>query len=685
MSTGRGGRLFPLQPLSLPRPSSSPSPRVRARYKRTLGIIMLTNLLVAALNCLSLGGPSSAPLHVFLDVDSGTNAIQSRVHEFLFDCVSVFVSRRRDVSCQSGEVFSFCDLPSTSLFSFFSSFLPSSSSSSFFPMDPYFLLFHSFSSELMHHSYSALSDVMPLVASKVSLPISTKSIPLLSVLPPDVASLYASPDALLVDPSEVDLSDLPSPRMCGSVAQYELLVTRLNKAGMVTFSSAPRVVNGLFVVKKDGDKQRLIIDARFANKYFRKPATVSLPTPHHLSRILMANDSPLFVAKSDLQDYYHNLALPDWLHPFFALPPVRACVAGLGSNGLVYPCCTTVPMGWAHSVFIAQSVHQYVLSSTLGSVSSWSLCGDVLCDAAVDAYIDDLSILGHSEERVADLQNKAFNAYATFGFPVKDSKTLCATCLPTEVLGLELDGTMKRLAPSLESALSLVGDTLHVLSLPAVHGRVVEHLVGRWTWVMLVRRPILCVFKSVYWFVKKAENKPLSLWSSVKTELMLAIGLVPLLFAPLAAPFFPEVLATDACSYGAGVCVAEVSLVAQLSLYKNWRFLQTDASHLIGEWSWKPLFHHRFREEAHINVLELEAVLLGVKWCLSHGHSIGTRLLLFSDSKVAVAILAKGRSSGASVVTTLRRLHAHLLASGLLLSPFWISTDVNPADELSRR
>jgi hypothetical protein len=78
-------------------------------------------------------------------------------------------------------------------------------------------------------------------------------------------------------------------------------------------------------------------------------------------------------------------------------------------------------------------------------------------------------------------------------------------------------------------------------------------------------------------------------------------------------------------------------------------------------------------------------VLLGLRWVMSSPLSIGRRLHLLTDSMVAQCVLAKGRSSAFSICTVVRRIAAHLLAAGITLLPSWISTHVNPADELSRR
>ena len=144
---------------------------------------------------------------------------------------------------------------------------------------------------------------------------------------------------------------------------------------MLSMTDSPRCINGLFGVPKGDDTTRFILDARPANCYFVRPPKVKLPSPSHLAALRIPHHNPLFVAKLDLSNFYHQLALPEWIRTYFALPAITA--DELGSMELldlpagvreamlagqpVYPCCATLPMGFSHSVFIAQAVHENIL------------------------------------------------------------------------------------------------------------------------------------------------------------------------------------------------------------------------------------------------------------------------------------------------------------------------------------
>src|SRR6185437_8565396 len=92
--------------------------------------------------------------------------------------------------------------------------------------------------------------------------------------------------------------------------------------GMLSFTATPKAVNGVFAVGKDADSDRLIIDSQPANRLFVDAPPVSLPNPSHLVQLQVPRGQRMYVGKSDLSNFYHHLGLPDWMRPFFALPPL---------------------------------------------------------------------------------------------------------------------------------------------------------------------------------------------------------------------------------------------------------------------------------------------------------------------------------------------------------------------------
>ena len=193
---------------------------------------------------------------------------------------------------------------------------------------------------------------------------------------------------------------------------------------------------------------------------------------------------------------------------------------------------------------------------------------------------------------------------------------------------------------------------------------------------MLIARPALAVFSAVYRFMQSADRMCWQLWDSVRTELWTAIGLAPLLWTSLKTDWFEHVVASDASLDGLGVCAVRAD-ATEVTVEE----LVAPDSHdwsVIAASPWKP-------NDEHINSLEIRASSTAIRWVLSHPHSIGRRLLLLSDSEVAVGCLSKGRSSSHRLLRRLRSISSLLLASRLQLSVWWIPSHLNPADEPSRR
>ena len=98
----------------------------------------------------------------------------------------------------------------------------------------------------------------------------------------------------------------------------------MRELNMIDFTSTPKAVNGLFGVPKDGTEIRLIIDATPANRFFIPCPPLTLPDPGVLARLSVASGDELWMAKTDLESFYHQLVLPRWLQSYFALPGFKA-------------------------------------------------------------------------------------------------------------------------------------------------------------------------------------------------------------------------------------------------------------------------------------------------------------------------------------------------------------------------
>jgi len=581
---------------------------------------------------------------------------------------------------------------------------------------------------------SATTAVVPLIAERVSLPEKLNIVPLLSVLPEPLAAQYAGPSSALLRSSTAVLTmdflkPLRKPRVAGSRAEYVRLIARLKSLGMLGFTAAPKAINGVFTVGKDQETDRLIIDAQPANRYFVDSPHVDLPNPSHLVQMAVPAGEAMFAGKSDMSNFYHHLGVPEWMQPYLALPPLTpselACL-GLPA-GAAFPMCLTTPMGFSHAVFLAQSAHEHVVYSSgalrredsLLRLSSPTVTRDRALHGIV---IDDFFLFCLDRELAERIMQRVFAAYRAAGFVVKQSKVVMPTSAPVKIIGFDVDGAGCVIRLSVQSQLSLMQSTLAVMRAATVTGAMLSHLVGRWTWVMMLRRCSLAVLQHVYRYCRVAQYRRFTLWPSVRRELSMLLSLLPLLEARLNAPFFHRAIASDASELAGGVVAAPLTphlrdrlwplcssrhhaVHQALTNAQRIRFPDVTLSDksldvlgisaaeassfdafygTVASSPWRTIVAAPWWDTEHINVLELRAALLAVHWALSFPSALVSRVFLLLDSSVAFFSLWKGRSSSPALLLVLRKISSLLLAGGLSLLPGWVPSAVNPADAPSR-
>lgn len=374
---------------------------------------------------------------------------------------------------------------------------------------------------LNHRSYfgePAGVPVLPLQASKVSLPSSISSVPLLSILPPPIAAVYSSPTNGLLSLSRAPgrpINRGRPPCVVGERQEYISLLKRLHSLSMISFTPHPKCVNGLFTVEKDSVKLRLIIDARWANQLFIEPPSVQLPNPSHIGRLFCPSNSPLYVAKCDLDNFYHQLLLPEWISEYLALPGItrEELTTIVGSENCPksrevtysFPICKTLPMGWSHSVFIGQAVHEFVLYSDAFNSPPLSPFDNILfLDSPMvnrtlhGIVIDDIALLSSDFQGCKHQWDCVQRRYTAAGLTIKLSKSVAPSLSNSvcEVFGMSIDTEEKVVSLSPKKTTALLEHTFFVLTAPQVTGRQLSAVVGKWLWLMLLRRQSLAVLKS---------------------------------------------------------------------------------------------------------------------------------------------------------------------------------------------
>ena len=214
-----------------------------------------------------------------------------------------------------------------------------------------------------------------------------------------------------------------------------------------------------------------------------------------------------------------------------------------------------------------------------------------------------------------------------------------------------------------------------------------ESVLGRLTWICLLRRPLLASLGVVYRFVDHLiRNGTAKVWPEVKRELLGMWGVLPLIYAKLVNDG-ELVVASDATgsdqSGRAGVGVSYTRC------FRIGRVLETPWAELRGRWAeqpWQVAVQSSFRSTCHVNLHEAVGLILAGRTALSHGaNGREARQIILVDNTVVVGSATKGRSSSSGLNALLRRWAGFLLSQGWVTPILrYIPTDLNPADRPSR-
>ena len=151
------------------------------------------------------------------------------------------------------------------------------------------------------------------------------------------------PICTYMDPSLRDNLDL-----------YCVFIEDLYKCGMIDFTVKPSGLVTPFCVAKKNGRHRLILDCRETNRLFKDPPPLAMGTGASWARISVPEGKKLYVAQSDLKDYFYSLQLPTPLRTLFSLPSVPThLLRRLGVALELLPGAES--SGWVHPMLLASS------------------------------------------------------------------------------------------------------------------------------------------------------------------------------------------------------------------------------------------------------------------------------------------------------------------------------------------
>eukprot|EP00438_Fugacium_kawagutii_P024864 Skav221765 [mRNA] locus=scaffold490:280304:287109:+ [translate_table: standard] len=498
--------------------------------------------------------------------------------------------------------------------------------------------------------------------------------------------------------------------------------------------------NGMFALPKDHERDRLIIDARPANRCESSEDrwVKSLGSVHQLLHVFLQEGQKLVMHCEDLRDYYHAFVIGDQRRRRNAL---KLCVRpwevkhlkcfdkSMWQEEWLVPSLNTMAMGDTNSVGFGQVAHLSVLLRTgefdladfIGlkkrpSRKPW-LCGLMIDDFVLMESVD--AAFPHKESLTdgAKKMQAVHKAYSEVGLPRHAGKAV-ASSTKAEFWGVEVDGERGRVRPCLNRLVPLVHIILKVVQLRVCTVSLLEILSGSLVSAFQLRRRFMSVLEEVYAAQRnRSRSDIVSLSPQLVDELLLSVGLLVLTEIDLRLRPSPLLCASDASSSTRASVVAPVGEafvgeVHRFGLQKGlWNRLMSPAASFMREkglsghelaelpeqeYDMHPLweevvstqqfrpftFGKRGSKREHINLSEIRAALEAEK---EMGREFPRSYYVhLQDSQVSLACLVKGRSSSASVNKLLRRSIPDHVSSGI--RPFYgfVRSKLNPSDDPTR-
>ena len=572
--------------------------------------------------------------------------------------------------------------------------------------------------------------------TRVSIPVlGSRPTPLVDVLPLDARECLESFAEKMVLPKEeleaVLAEGVGKPfmdqRLKREPGLYDAFVKRMSESGLLRFGRSSKIqVAPFFVLKKNGSL-RMILDCRPSNKVFRKPPHVRLGTCGEWAHLTLPPEDVLYAASGDIKDYFYACGIPVGLSEFFSLPPVKGSVFkgwGLELEGGapaddedVFPQLAVMPMGWSWAFFFAQEAHTALIKKyTNADDDDFLEAGRPpphLRDstARVHAYCDNLTVFGTDKDKVAERAKSAIDGLTLEGFPIHEIEEAASFAVS---VGIEISGLKGLIAtkPARRWKLRTVMEWLSAR--PRVSGKQVERCIGHSTFVFLLNRPLLSVFRNAYDFIQQHYHKPARLWGRAAEEFRHAAALITFAVADLRRPFSPTLHAFDASESGLGISASTAPplLIEDTAGFNDrWRFREelyelrgardnTDnfftgavtsaafpevSKEILEEGVWHDVVASPWKFVEPICMLEARAGLLVVRRLARSTQNFGRKHLVLGDSMGAILSYSKGRASDFRLLCMNRRIAALSVAANFKIHWRWLSSERNPSDQASRR
>ena len=261
----------------------------------------------------------------------------------------------------------------------------------------------------------------------------------------------------------------------------------------------------------------------------------------------------------------------------------------------------------------------------------------------------------------------------------------------------------------------LYDDLVRVARAPLVDVNEVATLLGRWTWVALLRRELLAIHQSIFKFVRLLDDMYTKPWNSVRKELWAMALAVPFMTLRLDLRLSNVLWATDAQGAGEGdpggygIVAKPADDDLMQAIWLCGRATGKTVASLPGggpkrplgvleatvpfsrlpprafDGPWMDVCAGRWQWSDAIVLGEGRAVVKLVRIIASSPRLHEQVAISLQDNMALAGAMLKGRSPTRELNFLLRERAAGSLSSGTRVILPWVETRLQPADDLSRR
>lgn len=386
--------------------------------------------------------------------------------------------------------------------------------------------------------------------------------PLEQVLPPSAKSLLDRATTM-IERSADDISKhgvesfVPywDPTLRRNRKELERLLVGLANSGLVTFRTAIREKIGIFFVKKKTPEWiRMVIDARRVNSLHQLPPTTRLATPRAYADLQLSDHGggqPMgYGMEADVQDCFYNF-YHEGLASFFGVdvPHTADEWKTLGWNScpiydeideitggyrhpdadtVLFPVFRGLCMGWSWALFFANEAVNFIahgkIPRPIAEVRDKHPIPDLKDGAVVGVYVDNISIVASSKSEVSQRAKAVGDFFSDAGVPLTWSSQEPLTEFTTVGIIIDFNSGVIRNKPKRIWKVFFAGRAL--LRRKKVAVNIVEKWLGHCTSLFMLAPHGLSAFFHIYRFVAKHRGSRTPIWSSVRREIRLALGLI---------------------------------------------------------------------------------------------------------------------------------------------------------------